>query len=270
MTQMKGNQVFTVVAPPGTNDLGFKLEIWPPAPKVLVQSVSKACWAREVGIKAGDQLLTLQKQSLETIDRELFRKQLRSQRPLELSFRPARKKDVERIASTRIQGTWRSRKEEAEELDERSSLKDSQKDARNLEDLGGADLQKSSPRLPTQKISGIERMDESQLRDELIAKEEDLKRLRLEISRSESIFQKSLANISADSSSSALEVVSLKAQLAIEKSKARLCPDVTNRCLLKVSRVSFCQLLVGVLPSIFVRRCWCFVNSMLAFFDFGL
>lgn len=46
-------------------DLGFQLELWPPAPKVLVRSVQRDSWAK-TAIKVGDQLVMVQKQPIES------------------------------------------------------------------------------------------------------------------------------------------------------------------------------------------------------------
>ena len=54
---------FTVRAE--VEDLGLTLELWPPAPKVLVRRVQREGWAMKAGIKAGYQLLMVQKQSLQ-------------------------------------------------------------------------------------------------------------------------------------------------------------------------------------------------------------
>ena len=55
---------FTVVAE--MEDLGMKLELWPPAPKILIRSVQRDGWARKAKIQAGDQLLMVQKQPLQS------------------------------------------------------------------------------------------------------------------------------------------------------------------------------------------------------------
>jgi hypothetical protein len=55
---------FTLLAE--VEDLGLTLELWPPAPKVLVCRVQREGWAMKAGIKAGYQLLMVQKQSLQS------------------------------------------------------------------------------------------------------------------------------------------------------------------------------------------------------------
>lgn len=61
----KGTQLatYTVTA---EGDLGFQLELWPPAPKVLVRSVQRDGWAMKTAIKVGDQLVMVQKQPVES------------------------------------------------------------------------------------------------------------------------------------------------------------------------------------------------------------
>ncbi|CAJ1378333.1 unnamed protein product [Effrenium voratum] len=55
-------QAFSVTLE-ASEEVGFFLETWPPAPKVLIKGVKKDSWAQRVGIKAGQQLLACQKES---------------------------------------------------------------------------------------------------------------------------------------------------------------------------------------------------------------
>ena len=96
----------------GRVELGFKLERWPPAPRVLVRSVRRGGWAGGVGMKPGDELLTVQGHSLQDLDRGKFQKLVDKERPLEITFCRGTKEDVQRIASSKIQAGWRQRRVE--------------------------------------------------------------------------------------------------------------------------------------------------------------
>ncbi|CAE7834116.1 unnamed protein product [Symbiodinium microadriaticum] len=67
----------------------------------------------------------------------------------------------------------------------------------------------------------------SELKGQLAERERELRILRQEFSKAESMFQTSLRDISTDSSNSAVELASLKAQLVVEQSKAAKCQSDT-------------------------------------------
>ena len=96
----------------GRAELGFKLEHWPPAPRVLVLSVRRSGWAGGIGMKPGDELLTVKGHSLQHLDRGKFQKLVDKERPLEITFCRGTKEDVQRIASSKIQAGWRQRRVE--------------------------------------------------------------------------------------------------------------------------------------------------------------
>eukprot|EP00435_Cladocopium_sp_Y103_P022548 s2007_g5.t1 len=204
---------FTLLAE--VEDLGLTLELWPPAPKVLVRSVQREGWAMKAGIKAGYQLLMVQKQSLQSFqDRPSFRR-LWQERPLEVTFCPGSKEDVERIASSKIQKGWRSRGELKPKGVEMAL--DQAKDAGPSAAIASQAASLDRPWVASLEPNSMASLQ--QLQDELMQKQLELKKLKQDLAQSESCFEKSLEQISSASADSAVEVATLKAQLALEQSK---------------------------------------------------
>ncbi|CAL1151758.1 unnamed protein product [Cladocopium goreaui] len=204
---------FTLLAE--VEDLGLTLELWPPAPKVLVCRVQREGWAMKAGIKAGYQLLMVQKQSLQSFqDRQSFRR-LWKERPLELTLCPGSKEDVQRIASTKIQHGWRSREPKPKGVE----MADQTKRAGGPMPLAAGEAAAFPAASMDRPWEKLETNSLQQLQDELMQKQLELKKLKQDLVHSESSFEKSLEQISVESSESAVEVASLKAQLALEQSK---------------------------------------------------
>ena len=193
--------------------LGFKLECLPPAPRVLVRSVRSDGWAHRAGMKAGDELLLVQGQELKGLERHKFQKMIDKERPLEITFCRGTREDVERIASTKIQAGWRQRGGTSAAREGQAGL--DQKLQQGPSPEASTEKQEKLWAMMSQEPRGV-----AELKDQLAEKERELKALRQEFSKAESTFQTSLADISADSSNSAVELASLKAQLAVEQSKA--------------------------------------------------
>ena len=200
-------EILKAVAEAEASELGFELECWPPAPRVLLRLVRSGSWARGVGMREGDELLTVQGQSLQEIDRRRFQQLLDKTRPLEITFCRGTKEDTARIASAKAQAGWRKRSEnlEGEALD-----------------TGEQKVQQDETKEKILAMSETSQGASQHLEERLAERDRELKALRQEFSKAEAVYQTSLREISADSSNSAVELASLKAQLAVEQSKA--CP----------------------------------------------
>ncbi|CAE7705843.1 unnamed protein product [Symbiodinium sp. CCMP2592] len=198
----------------GRVELGFKLERWPPAPRVLVRSVRRGGWAGGVGMKPGDELLTVQGHSLQDLDRGKFQKLVDKERPLEITFCRGTKEDVQRIASSKIQAGWRQRR-----------VEEGSAPAANA--AGHTPAAPAQERVFAMISESTEGATASELKRQLAERERELKILRQEFSKAETMFQTSLRDISTDSSNSAVELASLKAQLVVEQSKAAKCQSDT-------------------------------------------
>ena len=209
-----GGEIVKAVAGSAVSELGFKLECWPPAPRILVRSVRGDGWAKGIGMRAGDELLSVQGHELKQLDRRKFQKAIGKERPLEITFCRGTKEDVERIASSKIQAGWRRAHNQAPSDEAgRSQPTQTQSQSQSQES--------QEPHAKLLAMMSHESLVVSELKEKLAEKERELKALRQEFSKAESVFQTSLADISVDSSNSAVELASLKAQLAVEQCKVQ-------------------------------------------------
>jgi len=77
--------IITLTATEG--GLGFGVSPFPPAEKLFVKKVDAGSWAAQHGLKEGFQLLKVQGKDAGSLSTEDFRSAMKSQRPLELTFR---------------------------------------------------------------------------------------------------------------------------------------------------------------------------------------